>query len=106
MLHRWFHNNLLLLNLEKTYFLKFLTKNTNPADLKISCRNKQIAIANTIKFLGLTIDKNLSRYAHIEQLIFKLNKVSYMIRFLKPFLSVKILGWFTFHYFIQLSRMA
>jgi hypothetical protein len=80
-----------LLNLEKTYFLQFLTKNTNPADLKVSCRNKQIATANTITFLGLTIDKNLSWHAHIEQLIFKLNKVSYMIRFLKRFLSLEIL---------------
>jgi hypothetical protein len=79
----------LLLNLEKPYFLQFLTKNTNPADLKISCRNKQIAIANTIIFLGLTIDKNLSWHAHTEQLIFKLIKVTYVIRFLKPFLSLE-----------------
>jgi hypothetical protein len=56
-LNRWFHNNLLLLNLEKNYFLQSLTKNTNPADLKIISRNKQMAIANTVKFLGLTIDK-------------------------------------------------
>jgi hypothetical protein len=58
-LNRWLHNNLLLLNLEKIYFLQFLTKNTNPADLKVSCRNKQIDIANTIKFLGLTIDTKI-----------------------------------------------
>jgi hypothetical protein len=35
-LNRWFHSNLLLLNLEKTYFLQFLTKNTNATDLHIS----------------------------------------------------------------------
>ena len=34
-LNRWFNSNLLLLNLEKTYFLQFLTKNTNATDLHI-----------------------------------------------------------------------
>jgi hypothetical protein len=42
-LNRWFHSNLLLLNLEKTYFLQFVTKNTNAADLHISYENKQIS---------------------------------------------------------------
>ena len=31
-LNRWFNSNLLLLNLEKTYFLQFLTKNTKATD--------------------------------------------------------------------------
>jgi hypothetical protein len=35
-LNRWFHSNLLLLNLEKTNFLQFITKNTNAIDLHIS----------------------------------------------------------------------
>ena len=35
-LNRWFNSNLLLLNLEETYFLQFLTKNTNATDLHIS----------------------------------------------------------------------
>jgi len=35
-LNRWFKSNLLLLSLEKTYFLQFLTKNTNPTQLHIS----------------------------------------------------------------------
>jgi hypothetical protein len=38
-LNRWFQSNLLLLNLEKTYFLQFLTKNTNATDLHISYEN-------------------------------------------------------------------
>jgi len=42
-LNRWFKSNLLLLNLEKTYFLQFLTKNTNATDLHISYKNRQIS---------------------------------------------------------------
>jgi hypothetical protein len=34
-LNRWFNSNLLLLNLEETYFLQLLTKNTNATDLHI-----------------------------------------------------------------------
>jgi hypothetical protein len=46
---------------------------------------------DTIKFLGLILDKNLSWGTHIGQLIPKLNKASYVIRFLKPFFSLETL---------------
>ena len=59
-LNRWFKSNLLLLNLEKTYFLQFLTKNTNATGLHISYENRQISSIHSTKFLGLVIDNNLS----------------------------------------------
>ena len=74
---------MLLLNLEKTYFLQFLTKNTNATDLHISCENRQISSIHSTKFWGLVIDDNLSRHCHIDQMIPKLNKASYIIRSLK-----------------------
>jgi hypothetical protein len=37
-LNRWLNSNLLLLNLEKTHFLQFLTKNTKATDLHISMK--------------------------------------------------------------------
>jgi hypothetical protein len=49
-LNRWFHSNLLLLNLEETDFLQFLTKNTNATDLHISYENKQISSIHNTKF--------------------------------------------------------
>jgi hypothetical protein len=48
---KWFQSNLLLLNLEKTYFLQFETRNSNVTDLYISYENKISSIHNT-KFLG------------------------------------------------------
>jgi hypothetical protein len=39
-LNRWFSSNSLLLNLEKTYFLQFVNKNTRSLDLLILCGKK------------------------------------------------------------------
>jgi hypothetical protein len=90
-LSTWFHSNLLLLNLEKTYFLQFVTKNTRTIDLQILCKNKQILSVNTAKFLGLVIDDNLSWHSHIDLMIPKLNKASYVIRVFKPLMSLECL---------------
>jgi len=71
-LNRWFNSNRLLLNLEKTYFLQFLTKNSRATDLHIY-ENRQISSIHSTKFLGLVIDDNLSWHCHIDQMIPKLN---------------------------------
>ena len=65
-LNRWFKSD--LLNLEKTYILQFLAKNTNATDLHIY-DNKQISSIHSTKFLGLVIDNNLSWHCHIDQII-------------------------------------
>jgi hypothetical protein len=75
-LNRWFNSNLLLLNLEKTHFLQFLTKNTNATDLHISYENRQISGIHSTKFLELVIDYNLSWPCHIYHIVPKLNKAS------------------------------
>jgi hypothetical protein len=103
-LNRWFNSNLLLLNLEKTHFLQFLTKNTNAADLHISYENRQISSIHSTKFLGLVIDNNLSWLCHIDQIIPKLNKASYVIISLKPLLSsesLKMVYFSTVHSIIS-----
>jgi len=86
----WFNSHLLLLSLEKTYFLQFLTKNTNATDLHISYKNKQISSIHSKKFFGLVTDNNLSLHCHIDHMI-KLNKATYIIRSLKPLLSFESL---------------
>jgi hypothetical protein len=90
-LNRWFNSNLLLLDLEKTHSLQFLTKNTKAPDLHISYANKKISSIQSTKFLGLLIDNNLSWHCHIDQMIPKLNKASYIIRSLKQVMSVESL---------------
>jgi hypothetical protein len=90
-LNKWYNSNLLLLNLKKTYFLQFLNKNSRGIDLHLSYENRQISRIHSRKSLELLIDDNLSWHCHIDQMIPKLNKASYVIRFLKPLLSLEAL---------------
>jgi hypothetical protein len=103
-LNRWFNMNPLLLNLEKNYFVQFLPKNSNATHLHISYENRQISSIHSTKFWGLVIDNNLSWHCHIDQMIPKLNKASYIIRSLKPlpsFESLKMVYFSTVHSIIS-----
>ena len=58
--HEWFKSNLLFLNLSKTTYLQFLTKNRQKLDLNVTLGNNQITSSTNTKFLGLTIEETLS----------------------------------------------
>jgi hypothetical protein len=64
----WFNNNQLLLNLDKTTYLQFRTKNSPKLDFNISLSKVQIPQKTNIKFLGLLIDETLSWKSHITHL--------------------------------------
>jgi hypothetical protein len=50
-INEWFQDNLITLNLNKTYFLQFLNKSTNNLEIQIKIENTNIAAINEIKFL-------------------------------------------------------
>jgi hypothetical protein len=64
----WFNNNQLSLNLDKTTYLQFCTKNSQKLDFNISSSKVQIPQKTNIKFLGLLIDETLSWKSHITHL--------------------------------------
>jgi hypothetical protein len=53
-LNNWFSTNLLSLNLDKTNFVLFKTKNSPNIDFSINCGNVNVISRTDIKFLGLT----------------------------------------------------
>ena len=69
-----------MLHYDKTSFLQFLTKTDNEIDMQVSFGNRKIATAQSLKFLGLTIDTTLIWKHHIGELISRLNKACYAIR--------------------------
>ena len=87
---RWFKNNSLSLNTDKTHLLQFHTKIDQIKDLQVHYENKQITTVRTIKFLGLIIDSTLSWKQHIDSIIPKLNKACFAIRLVKPYTTYDI----------------
>jgi hypothetical protein len=87
----WFNNNQLSLNLDKTTYLQFSTKNSQKLDFNISSSKIQISKKTNIKFLGLLIDETLSWKNHITQLSKRLSSACYALRTITPDLSTDIL---------------
>ena len=84
----WFQINQLSLNLGKTYYMQFMSKTSHPINININLKTNRIDNVYCTKFLGLILDSTLSWKPHIDQLIPKLNSACYVIRFLKPIISV------------------
>ena len=86
----WFNANKLSLNIEKTNYILFKAKNSNfSAKRELSIVNKVINNVTQTKFLGLYIDDKLSWNKHINNLITKLIKNTYLINTSKRLIP----GW-------------
>jgi hypothetical protein len=96
----WFQDNLIALNLNKTYFIQFLNKSTNNLDIQIKIGNTNIATINEIIFLGLKIDNKLSWKGYMDYIIPRLNSACYCMRAVKPYVlqnTLKIIYYSYFH---------
>ena len=81
----WFRYNLLSLNLNKTHFIRFVTKNKSQTEINITYDNKLPPSTNITKFLGLTVNCSLTWTNHIDFLTKELSNICYLIRNIKPF---------------------
>jgi len=98
-IYEWFETNLLSLNLGKTHYIQFVTKNNSPNDLDIIHGSKKITTVNSTKFLGLTLDSTLSWRPHIDTIAPKLSWAGFALRIVKPLLSPESLRMVYFSYF-------
>jgi hypothetical protein len=80
---RWFNSNLLILNLNKTQYFEFRTKNYYQVQPKGQYKHKDIFNSTETKFLGLIIDETLSWNQHIDVIATKLCSACYVLRNLK-----------------------
>jgi len=76
----WFSANMLVLNLEKTNIMKYVTINQPYCALMISHKDKYIEEVVNLKFLGIQIGNHLNWKNHIDQIIPKLSVACYMVR--------------------------
>jgi hypothetical protein len=87
-----------MLNYDKTYFLQFLTKTDHEINKQVPFGNRMIATAQSLKFLGVTIDTSLTWKHHTGELTSRLNKACYAIRSTEPFMSLDVLRSTYFSY--------
>jgi len=65
-LSKLFNANLLSLNFDKIYFIRFTNRSTFTSNIQITYKDKQICTVTETKFLGLFINNTLSWKTHIE----------------------------------------
>lgn len=85
------------LNTMKTYYINFTAKNQVQRD--IGDLVTIITNTNHNKFLGLTIENAMTWKRHIDEVTKKLTTACYMIRNIKPVVSMKILKSIYYSYF-------
>jgi hypothetical protein len=88
---KWFTSNKLVLNLDKTNIIKFITNKSSRNDLKIGYNEKYIEESINTKFLGLQTDNHLNCKNHIDITISKLSVSCYAIRSVSHISSTDIL---------------
>jgi hypothetical protein len=97
-------NRLILLlclheNCIKTHFMHFSYKLNNNINLSINYNNNHISNTQSIKFLELVLDTNITWRNHIGYLHTKLGSGNYAIRILKSFMPLTTLTNINFSYF-------
>jgi len=90
-INTWFKVNLLTLNLNKTQYLEFRTKNYYNVNTQTKYDQECITRACEIKFLGLTIDETLSWKQHTEQVLNKMCTACYALRDIKYIVPIDML---------------
>jgi hypothetical protein len=76
--------------------------NSYEINIKISCDNKLIQETKNSKFIGLDIDSSLSWKNHIDQMMIKLNRACYAVRYVKHFMAQDTLRIIYFSYFYSI----
>jgi len=95
---KWFQANSLILNFNKTNYIQFTAKHKPAVDLQIRYKDNLINHMYITNFLGLSLDSTLSWKTHVDQLSAKLNSACYIIRTLRPMISIENLLSIYFSY--------
>jgi hypothetical protein len=94
----WFRANLLKLNVNKTHILQFITMNYDDYGMHNSINHNLKANSGCIKLLGLNIYNKLSWKSHTDYLATRLSSLCFIMRTIKPIMSLKSLRMIYFAY--------
>ena len=101
----WFNANKLTLNAEKSSFTIFKSRGNRSQNLPdhIEFENKQIKRTTHIKFLGITIEENLTWNLHINEICNKLKRLFHIFYNIRDFLTKENVR--TIYYTLIYSRI-
>lgn len=102
---RWLRNNLLTINIAKTKYIAFsLNNSTQPkqplnlqmhgascSQLQKSCNCQYLETTDSIKYLGVLIDKNLSWKGHVKHISGRTRKMIYIFKQLRHAMTLQSL---------------
>jgi len=94
-----FTANLLSINVDKTHYIQFKTKNKPTLEVNIVCNDNLITTLPKIKFLGICIHDSINWSCHIEYIIPKQSSACYIMRSIKPFMFPNTLKTIYYSYF-------
>lgn len=104
-LSSWFSANGLKLNSSKTQIIKFQTmQNRHTSIFELHYDGNLLSFVKSIKFLGVSIDQNLTWRPHIEMTTKKLNTACFQMRVLRNVIDLKtklIVYYAMFYSFLQ-----
>ena len=83
--------NLLSINVDKTHYLQFKTKNKPTCNINIFCNDNLVTALPKIKFLGTYIQDSINWSCHIDYITPKLSSACYAMRSIKPVMSLNTL---------------
>ena len=88
----WLNANKISLNVKKTEMVIFKSKQKKlEGDLKIKLCGKRLYPTESVKYLGVKIDTNLSWQYHVNDLSIKLNRANALLFKMRKYVSLKIL---------------
>ena len=88
----WLNANKISLNVKKTEMVIFKSKQKKfEGDLKIKLCGKRLYPTESVKYLGVKMDTNLSWQYHVNDLPIKLNRANALLSKIRKFVGLKIL---------------
>jgi hypothetical protein len=100
----WFTANNLVLNLDKTNIMKFITNNLPHCALHIDYRGKYIEETINTKFRGLQVDNHFTWKNHINQMVPKLSGAYYIVRSMYHISNINTVKSIYFAYFHSIIK--
>jgi hypothetical protein len=102
---KWFTSDKVVLNLDKTNIIKFITNKSPQYDLKIGYDGKYIEESVITKFLDLQIGNHLNWKNHIAIMIPTLSRASYAVRSVSHISRIDTIKSISFAYFHSIMKL-